>query len=370
MRETTTAWLYLALTPGLGPIRSLRLIQQLGSVHHVMTASISILSSFVGQKLAHAIHFKQAEQKVNTALRWAEHAHCHLITLDDVDYPIQLAEMNTPPIVLFARGRRELLSQPMLAMVGSRQATRQGQHTAHAFAAELAAQGYTIVSGLARGIDAACHAGALNHPASTLAVIGNGIDRVYPSCHHALSDQLANAGLILSEFTLGTPPLAAHFPQRNRIIAGLAKGCLIIEASLRSGSLITARYALEAGRSVMAIPGSIHNPEARGCHHLIKQGARLVETLDDILEEVGPAIMHVGPPRASTKNTDTLSSKKDLCPRLESLLTILGTEAITAESLAMQLSLTLGDIYAMLLELELEGYVASLPGGRFQRLMR
>ncbi|MEO9384979.1 DNA-processing protein DprA, partial [Chromobacterium phragmitis] len=268
----------------------------------------------------------------------------------------QLAESASPPPLLFARGRRELLARPMLAVVGSRAATPQGKRNAEDFASALAGHGYAVVSGLASGIDAAAHQGALPHPASTIAVIGTGIDRVYPASNRQLAHRIAAEGLILSEFPLGMGPLPGHFPRRNRVIAGLARGCLVVEAGTASGSLITARLAMENNRDVMAIPGSIHSAQARGCHRLIKDGARLVESVDDVLDEIGR--LAAAPPAAGSREA----------PDAPPLLRGMGWEPVLAESLAGTLGLTPGEVYAMLLELELSGQVASLPGGRFQRL--
>ncbi len=266
---------------------ALGLVARFGSARQVVQAGSTALAPFIGQACAEALQRRTAEAAVQAALEWAQQPDCHLLTLDDADYPARLAEAGSAPLILFARGKRELLARPMLAMVGSRHASEEGMHTAHSFAAELAGRGLTIVSGLAQGIDTATHRGALTGKGSTIAVTGTGIDRVFPADNHALARDIAAQGLVLSEFPLGTKPESANFPRRNRIIAGLSSGCLVVEASVRSGSLITARLALEAGREVMAIPGSIHSAQARGCHKLIKEGAKLVETVEDVLVEIG-----------------------------------------------------------------------------------
>ncbi|UTH75490.1 DNA-processing protein DprA [Chromobacterium sp. IIBBL 290-4] len=352
----SSSWLQLTLTPGIGPVGFLKLIQAFGSAEAAAGARAAQTEKLIGREAAEALQNQAAAEAVSAAEAWAQGEGCHLITLLDDDYPPQLAESDTPPPLLFGRGRRELLSQPMLAVVGSRAATPQGKRNAEDFASALAAHGYTIVSGLASGIDAAAHQGALAHPASTIAVIGTGIDRVYPASNRQLAHRIAAEGLILSEFPLGMGPLAGHFPRRNRIIAGLARGCLVVEASTASGSLITARLAMESNRDVMAIPGSIHNAQARGCHRLIKDGARLAETVDDVLDEIGRLPSGIAPEPSAVAETAS------------PLLAGMGWEPVLAESLAGTLGLTPGEVYAMLLELELSGQVASLPGGRFQRL--
>jgi len=353
------AWLQLALTPGIGPVGLLRLIDAFGSAEHALAANRAQLLPLIGDT-ADALLQRAGDAAAEAALAWAEQPGCSLLTLLDADYPPQLAAIHGPPPVLFARGRRELLQRPMLAMVGSRQATPAGKDTAKSFAQRLGETGYTIVSGLASGIDAAAHHGALATPASSVAVIGTGIDRVYPAGNRQLAHRLAEHGLILSEFPLGMGPLAGNFPRRNRIIAGLSAGCLVVEANVRSGSLITARLAAEAGREVLAIPGSILNPQARGCHKLIKDGATLVETVDDVLTELG----RPGPAPSAAPAEEPPLLKAEESP----LLNAMGFDAVDADTLTGRLGLTAGEVYAMLLELELEGRIASLAGGRFQRL--
>ncbi|MCW3481791.1 DNA-processing protein DprA [Neisseriaceae bacterium JH1-16] len=356
--STPHDWLTLALTPGVGPVGFLKLIDAFGSAATACGASRSQLEPLIGREAADALKADSAAESVAAALAWAEHPGCSLMTLLDDDYPPALAESHGPPPLLFLRGQRELLARPMLALVGSRHATPQGCRDAEAFAAGLAGAGYTVVSGLAAGVDAAAHRGALTQPASTVAVIGTGIDRVYPAGNRELAQQIADQGLIISEFALGIRPLAGNFPRRNRVIAALSRGCLVVEASVDSGSLITARLAAEAGREVLAIPGSIHNPQARGCHRLLKEGAKLVETVDDVLDEVGRPGVPLVRRRAVTPAQ----------PEETPLLAALGFEPVDADTLAGRLGLTTPQVYAMLLEQELAGRVASLPGGRFQRL--
>ena len=367
-------WLRVALTPGIGPAGFLKLIQAFGDIAAAVSASPHQLEPLIGPAAARALKEKVSEPDVEAALAWASQPGCSLLTLLDADYPAQLAEAGAAPPLLFARGRRELLSRPMLAMVGSRNATPQGLGIARDFSAGLAESGYTIVSGLASGIDTAAHEGALGSAASTVAVIGTGIDRVYPSANRALAHRLAEEGLLLSEFPLGMQPLAENFPRRNRIIAGLARGCLVVEANVKTGSLITARLAAEAGREVLAIPGSIHNAQARGCHRLIKEGAKLVETVEDVLEEVGrlgpTRLRRRTPPSAAVPPTAVAMPElpDGLSDTAQRLLESMGYDPMLADTLADRLGLTAGDVYAMLLELELAGLIAGLPGQRFQRL--
>ncbi|MBV8680488.1 MAG: DNA-protecting protein DprA [Aquitalea sp.] len=360
MKQDSKDWLLLALTPGIGPAGFLKLIASFGSASHAVTAGTGLTAPLIGQEAATALRDQVAAASVDAALAWAEQAQCSLISLQDDDYPQALAETASPPPLLFARGRRELLQRPMLAMVGSRSATPPGRQIAEAFAQHLSEHGYTIVSGLASGIDTAAHQGALQAAGSTIAVIGTGIDRVYPASNRQLAHQIGSAGLILSEFPLGAGPLAGHFPRRNRIIAGLSRGCLVVEANINSGSLITARLAAESGREVMAVPGSINNPQARGCHRLLKDGARLVETLDDVLDEVGRLAPITAPPAPAVAAAADPG---------QAILEKIGFDPVSCEQLAPQLGLTQGELYAMLLELELAGKLSSLPGGRVQRLV-
>ena len=282
-----------------------------------------------------------------------------MIALGDAAYPHALLESPDPPLLLYAIGRLELLHAPALAIVGSRNASVQGRHNASAFAAHLGAAGFTIVSGLALGIDGAAHEGALGSAGSTIAVVATGLDQVYPRRHLALAGHIAAEGLLLSEHPLGTPPLRENFPQRNRIIAGLTRGTLVVEATLQSGSLITARLAVEAGREVFAIPGSIHSPQAKGCHALIKQGAKLVETAQDVLEELGVA---AAPAPAS--------AGEPVPERPDPLLDAMGHDPIVLDELIARTGWSAAELAAKLLDLELAGRIERLPGQRFQRIAR
>ncbi len=283
-----------------------------------------------------------------------------MIALGDATYPHALLESPDPPLLLYAIGRLELLHAPALAIVGSRHASVQGRQNASAFAAHLGGAGFTIVSGLALGIDGAAHEGALGSAGSTIAVVATGLDQVYPRRHLALAGRIAAEGLLLSEHPLGTPPLRENFPQRNRIIAGLTRGTLVVEATLQSGSLITARLAVEAGREVFAIPGSIHSPQSKGCHALIKQGAKLVETAQDVLEELG---VTAAPGPAS-------GGAEPAPQRPDPLLDAMGHDPIVLDELIARTGWSAAELAAKLLDLELAGRIERLPGQRFQRIAR
>jgi len=279
-----------------------------------------------------------------------------VIALGDARYPQSLLDAADPPLLLYAQGRFELLQSDAIAIVGSRSPTPQGADNARAFASHLSHGGLTIISGLALGVDTAAHAGGLDGTASTIAVVGTGLDRVYPKRNLGLAHRIAAKGLIVSEYSLGMPPLAPNFPRRNRIIAGLARGTLVVEAALQSGSLITARMANEAGREVFAIPGSIHSPQSRGCHALIKQGAKLVETAQDILEE----LRWPGAPAAVA----AAAAPGD------PLLDALGFDPVTLDALVARTGESAAELSVRLLDLELSGQVSRLPGQLFQRVTR
>jgi DNA processing protein len=323
----------------------------------VFAASPATLRAALGGALAERLPAHDCAAGVEAALDWAAQPGNRILTLADADYPRALLTAADPPTLLYAKGDVALLNRPAFAIVGSRSATKQGETNAEAFAAALAGAGLVIVSGLAAGIDAAAHRGALKTAASTIAVIGTGIDRIYPARNEALAREIAATACVVSEFPLGTPPIAANFPRRNRLIAGMARGCLVVEAAKQSGSLITARLAIEAGREVFAIPGSIHSPQSKGCHALIKQGAKLAESAEDILEElrwegvVAPASL---PPVAEAET--------------DPLLVALGRDPCGLDVLAERSGLPIDALLARLLPLELEGRVAQLPGGRYQRL--
>ena len=372
------AWLRLTLTPGIGGETQRTLLSAFGLPENIFSAGAATLSRTIPQTAVERLLGHNSTADVDGALAWASEPNNHIVTLADSSYPQRLLETQNPPTILYVKGRVELLNQPALAVVGSRNATPQGNANAEAFSAALAAAGLNIVSGLALGIDAAAHQGGLkgnqNGGGSTIAVIGTGIDRVYPARNQDLARRIAEEGAIISEFPLGTPALKENFPRRNRIISGMSLGCLVVEAAERSGSLITARLAGDQGRDVFAIPGSIHSPLSKGCHRLIKQGAKLVDDARDILDELKILI------EAKTEN---VSYPKETTPEIASatsvtnpsthsatlaLLDSIGYDPCDVDTISARSGLTADKLYAMLLQLELEGRLASLPGGRFQRV--
>lgn len=375
-----SAWLRLTLTPGLGPATARRLLAVYGLPDAIFAASVATLTPHAGEALARELASPASptqREAMQATARWlASSPSNHLLTLADHLYPAGLLAMSDPPPVLYAIGRIDLLAWPGLAIVGSRSATRQGEATAEAFAAGLARAGLAIVSGLALGIDAAAHRGALDAAGGTIAVVGTGADVVYPATNRALTTRIRAHGLVLSELPLGTPAIAFNFPRRNRVIAGLARGVLVVEAALRSGSLITARLAAEQGREVFAIPGSIHSPVAKGCHRLIREGAKLVESVQDILEElrIAPAVAAGIPPDTTgsaapaTDPTNESSPAEPRAPAQQTLLDALGHDPASLDALAERTGRPAGELSALLLELELTQDVERLPGDRYQRL--
>jgi DNA processing protein len=283
-------WFALCRLPGVGYRTRIELLEQFGSIENIFSATRSQLEKILTRKNESINVVLDGVDKTafETELAWLSETGHHLVTWADTDYPPLLREIPAPPVVLYVIGDRQSLSHPQFAIVGSRNPTPMGRENAHAFAKTLAGAGLTITSGLALGIDGAAHRGALDAGGKTIAVVGTGLDRVYPARHRDLAHAVVQQGALVSEFPLGTPPKSENFPVRNRIISGLSLGTLVVEAAVQSGSLITARLATEQGREVFAIPGSIHSPQARGCHALIRQGAKLVETAQDILEELGP----------------------------------------------------------------------------------
>jgi len=356
------AWVALSGVPGLGPRDLHPLLTALGSPQGVLDASVSTLARHVGQPLAESIRLATKSPDIDAILGWAaEDPANHLLVWDDPDYPRSLFEIGDSPVILYYKGRRDLLGRPALGIVGSRNATPGGLQTAEAFAEALAAAGLTIISGLALGIDAAAHVGALRAGAaggSTIAIVGTGIDRIYPARNEALAHRIAIEGGVLTEFPLGTPALRQNFPQRNRLISGLARGVLVVEAALGSGSLITARCAGEQGREVFAIPGSIHSPMSKGCHKLIREGAKLVETARDVLDELGlqDAIEPLG-----------TAGPKESGARAQ-VLRALGFDPVTPDELVARLAWPVERVMTHLLELEMSGTIARMQSGRFQRL--
>lgn len=359
-------WLRLTLTPGVGGESRRRLLKVFGLPEAVFSAGAGALVAAAGPVVAERLLGHDTTADVAAALAWSELAGNHILTLADEAYPRALLDCPDPPLLLYVKGDVTLLSQDAVAIVGSRNASQQGAKDAQAFAASLARAGLVVISGLAMGIDAAAHRGALSVDGATLAVIGTGIDRIYPSANETLAREIAARGTIVSEFPLGTPPLAANFPRRNRVIAGMALGCLVVEAADRSGSLITARLSAESGREVFAVPGSIHSPLSRGCHKLIRQGAKLVESAEDVLEDLRweQVVASSGAAEDATISGEVTPGSNESIRLLEAL----GHTPLDLDTLGERTGLTSAELLALLLPLELAGQVSQLPGGRFQRL--
>lgn len=359
--EELVAWLRLLLTPGVGNESARKLLAAFGLPGAIFGQSVSTLRTVVSERLALALQHEPPELDAEVAkvAQWLAADHHHLLTLGDSRYPPLLLQMADPPLMLYVVGQLQALGLPnKIAIVGSRNPTPQGQINARQFAAALGEAGLCVVSGLALGVDGAAHEGALDVGACTIAVVGTGLDRVYPKRHHDLAHRIAERGALISEYPLGTPPLPPHFPQRNRIIAGLCQGTLVVEAAVASGSLITARLASEMGREVFAIPGSIHAPQARGCHALIRQGAKLVESAQDVLED-----LQLSPPAPALFDSDPFEAPADP----DGLLKAMGFDPVSLDALQARTGLDTSTLQAKLLELELEGNVGRLPGGLLQR---
>jgi DNA processing protein len=368
-----SAWFRLAHTPGVGRDAARSLLASFGSASAVWAAGEAGCRQVVSAKVAAAL-FRPSEDStpwLAAAQQWLKGGpDRHCVTLGDRLYPPSLLQTADPPLLLYALGNTDCLQQLSLAIVGSRRPTPAGSQTARAFAKDLASQGWLVASGLAMGIDAAAHEGALLGGGPTLAVVGTGLDQVYPPQNAELAQRIASKGLIVSEYPPGTPPRSANFPQRNRILAGLTRGVLVVEAALRSGSLITARLASEAGREVFAIPGSIHSPHSKGCHALIKQGAKLVESSEDILDElVGVAARgQTGDPAPDIDADPTSSVALDSTE--SPLLSAMGYAPVSLDALSARLGWPVAELSAGLLECELRGEIARLPGGLYQRMGR
>jgi DNA processing protein len=376
--DELSAWLRLTETPGIGRASARRLLAAFGAPQAVFAAPPKAWLEWLTPVQADALARPSAEltaliQRSGDWLGTTEGPPRALVTLGDPAYPRLLLEAADPPLLLYALGQTGLLNAPGIAVVGSRNPTPQGLENARSFAAALSDHGLAVVSGLALGIDGAAHEGALTGPGSTVAVVGTGLDRVYPKRHLALARRIAEQGLLVSEYPLGTPPVAVNFPRRNRLIAGMTRGTLVIEAALPSGSLITARLAVENGREVFAIPGSIHSPQSKGCHALIKEGARLVEAASDVLEELrlgGPAARSVGSAGATRQAASPTADTATAAASGDPLLDVLGFEPVTLDALSERLGEAPAALSARLLELELAGEVVRRPGQLFQRLVR
>ena len=370
-RHELAGWLRLAL-PGAGNQAARKLLAAFGLPDAVFAQPLHVLQQVVGAQAAQAVLEKHEafEPQLAATMQWLDAAESdaprHVISLADARYPASLLQIADPPLVLYVLGKLPTPWPDAIAMVGSRNATAQGLSNAKAFADSFARAGLTVISGLALGIDGAAHegalAGALPDAIATAAVVGTGLDRVYPKQHRDLAHRIAQRGLILSEYPIGTPPLAQNFPKRNRLIAALSHGTVVVEAAMQSGSLITAKQAAEAGKEVFAIPGSIHSPQSRGCHALIKQGAKLVETAQDVLEEL-PALSR----RASAGAVAPATAPAEAGG---TLLDALGFDPVSLDALMARTGEGAPALQARLLELELEGHVARLAGGLFQRVVR
>ena len=386
--DELAAWLRLLLAPGVGRETARRLLAAFGSPEAVAQASQAALAEVAGPRQAAAVKAgpPQIDAQVAAVQRWlAAGSDRHLLALGDAAYPQPLLESPDPPLLLYVQGDLAALGAASLAIVGSRKPTAQGLDHARRFAQAFAEAGLVVVSGLALGIDGAAHEGALEGGGRTIAVLGTGIDRLYPRRHAELAARVAAQGALVSEFVPGTPPLAENFPQRNRIIAGLSLGTLVVEAALRSGSLITARLANEAGREVFALPGSIHAEQSRGCHALIRDGAHLVESAAEILDELRRPSALLQPPRPRLRaergaaagagdkvdEVDKVDKAAEIGAaddtRADPLLRAIGHDPISLDSLQARTSWPTPQLLAHLLELELRGQLVRLPGGLLQR---
>lgn len=350
------AWVTLSLTRDLSDENFRRLLVAFGGPLQIRAAKRSELERIIPARAAASVFEPVAAESMRAIGVWLDDPANRILTLADSTYPQALLQISDPPPMLYVKGRVELLNRTAFAIVGSRNATQQGVAHAESFARTLSDADLTIVSGLALGIDAAAHRGGLNGASSSVAVVGTGLDIVYPARNRELAHVLARDGCIISEFPLATPPIASNFPRRNRLISGLARGCLVVEAALSSGSLITARMANEQGKDVFAIPGSIHSPLSKGCHSLIKQGAKLAETADDILEELRMAT-------TSSSRTNTAASITT-----DPVLNAIGYDPCDIETLTLRCGLSPEKLTPLLTQWEIEGLVEALPGGRYQRV--
>lgn len=358
--ERRRAWLGLARSAGVGSVAIDKLLERFDPEQIFSASPHQLSQTGISDKQIQSLREVDWDL-VEQDLRWLEEANNDLMTLDDPDYPALLREIPQPPAYLFLKGNRSLLNCRQIAIVGSRNPSQLGVQTAHAFARALVNCGFVVTSGLALGIDAASHQGALQGGGFTIAVTGTGLDRVYPACHKDLATEIVEHGLLVSEFPPGTKAKAGHFPRRNRIISGLCEGLLVVEAAQQSGSLITAGMALEQNREVFAIPGSIHNPLARGCNALIRQGAKLVETVEDVLEELGH-INQITIPNPTTEQQTLLDLEQ------QSLLNLIAYSATSVDELVQASGLNVEAVSSMLLMLELQGLISPVAGGGYQRV--
>lgn len=380
--EELGAWIRLSLEPGLGPAPARKLLAAIGLPHDIYALSSGSLGKLLPAELARQLKREPDEdvqEAIARTMEWAAQPGHHILTLADPAYPRPLLDIHDPPLLLYVNGSPELLSRPALAIVGARSASSGGMDNARAFARHLAQQGWCIHSGLALGIDTAAHEGALlagPSSGSTVAVLGTGIDIVYPARNRNLAHRIAEHGALVSEFPLGTRALPYQFPKRNRLVAGLCRGVLVVEAARQSGSLITARLASDMGREIFAIPGSIHSPLSRGCHALIRQGAKLVESAQDIQDELNaPGLPHLAAAAPATTQTSTFASTPAAAhagpagsdPASLRALEALGYDPVHLDVLQQRSGLDLAQLNASLLQLELDEIIVRMPDGRFQR---
>ncbi len=365
-RDSLDSWLRIHRTPGLGPATLKSLLHRFTSIADLLSADLSKLrAAGLNETLARAV-INHRDLNIERELEWAQAPNHHILPISSPNYPCTLRELPDPPILIYAAGDIDLLKYPQLAIVGSRHPTRGGYEMARSFSHYLATQGLGITSGLAMGIDAAAHEGALEAHGITIAVAATGLDRVYPAKHRDLARRIVAEGLMISETPLGSPVSRGAFPRRNRLISGLSRGVLVVEATLKSGSLITARLAAEQGRDVFAIPGSIHNPLARGCHQLIREGAKLVESTADIFSECLPQASEIN---VSMLEDDFLpGTESSIDPERSLLLDAMGYDPVAIDQAVERTGLTAENISSMLLILELNGWVENLGGGRYIRI--
>ena len=365
--EELKYWLALLRCPRIGPVSFNKLLQQFTPLKQVFYSPASRLRECGLEATSIDAIVNPDWQGVDADLEWLQQQDYHyILTLQDPRYPQMLRESPAAPPLLFVMGHPDTLTETQIAMVGSRNPTADGKQTALEFARHLSAAGLVITSGLAIGIDGICHQGALDADGITIAVTGTGLDRIYPARNRDLAHAIAEKGAIISEFPIGTPARPENFPRRNRIISALSLGTLVVEAAIRSGSLITARHALEQGREVFAIPGSIHNPLARGCHHLIQQGAKLVETVEDILSELRLQQPVAGDPLQALNYKEEIEVVDDR--DYHNVLGEMGFSPVAVDEIVLRTGLTAEEVSSMMLILELQGNVASSPGGCYIRV--
>lgn len=366
--EVRALWLALNRIKGLGPVGQIKLLDAFPSIKEIFSADVHELKE-LGLKEESIDAISQPDWgTIEADLLWLDSPDHHIVTIDSNEYPVLLREIHDPPIILFVHGSMEVLKSIQIGIVGSRNPDTAGRKLANEFAHELVYAGATVTSGLALGIDGCSHQGALDAGGHTIAVTGNGLDMIYPARHKALAEKIVENGILVSEFPPGIKPIPANFPRRNRIISGMSTGVLVIQAACRSGSLITARYAMEQGREVFAIPGSIHNPLAKGCHTLIRQGAKLVESVDDIVEELG-SLVTVAMGENDTEKTGQKidQGEETLDADYKVLLDSMAYDPISIDRLIELTGLTIDSVSSMLLILELRGLIVSQAGGVYIR---